>query len=143
VESFFGRGIKEARKHTDDLSRTSPMKIKRTECKLLQEERKRDGRGKKRRREGEKEGREKVGEKKKRRKSGDLFRAAPLAGDFLIFCAFFGTPTSPLNTFSVLLHANTGMTPSGQSYIQYDYQSISRPLQLILSRLLAPPPYSE
>lgn len=41
-----GRGIKEARKHTDDLSRTSPMKIKDTECKLLQEEKEGWGEGK-------------------------------------------------------------------------------------------------
>lgn len=82
---FFEGGIKEARKHTDDLSRTSPMKIQKTECRLLQEERKRDGRGEEeKRREG---GEGKVGEKKKRRKSGDpFFAVAPLDWDFL--CVF-------------------------------------------------------
>jgi hypothetical protein len=88
VEFFFEGGIKEAREHTDDLSRTSPMKIKRTECKLLQEERKRDGeRGRIKREEGRaEEGREKWERKKRDEKVGTFSRSAPLAG---ILCAFF------------------------------------------------------
>jgi hypothetical protein len=93
VGGFLDRGIKEAREHTDDPSRTSPMKIKKTECKLLQEERKRDGERGRREKEGRvEEGREKWERKKRDEKVGTFSRSAPPAG---IFCAFLITTPIP------------------------------------------------